>query len=58
MQAAIDRVMRTYGLIVNLTPAQEMLVREKVARFLGEKSETDEQKLAIDGLRYVRGLKI
>jgi hypothetical protein len=58
MQAAIDRVMRTYGLIVNLTPAQEMLVREKVARFLGEKSETDERKLAIDGLRYVRGLKI
>jgi hypothetical protein len=58
MQAAIDRVMRTYGLIVNLTPAQEMLVREKVARFLGEKSETDERKLAIDGLRYVRRLKI
>jgi hypothetical protein len=58
MQAAIDRVMRTYGLIVNLTPAQEMLVREKVARFLGEKSETDEHKLAIDGLRYVRRLKI
>ena len=58
MQAAIDRVMRTYGMIVNLTPAQEMVVREKVARFLGEKSETDERKLAIDGLRYVRELKI
>jgi hypothetical protein len=35
-----------------------MLVREKVASFLGEKSETDERKLAIDGLRYVRRLKI
>jgi len=58
MQAAIDRVMRTYGMIVNLTPAQETVVREKVASFLGEKSETDERKLAIDGLRYVRGLKI
>jgi hypothetical protein len=58
MQAAIDRVMHTDGMIVNLTPAQERLVREKVASFLGEKSETDERKLAIDGLRYVRELKI
>jgi hypothetical protein len=35
-----------------------MVVREKLSSFLGEKSETDERKLAIDGLRYVRGLKI
>jgi hypothetical protein len=58
MQAVIDRVMHTYGMIVNLTPARERAVREKVSSFLGEKSETDEQKLAIDGLRYVRDLKI
>jgi hypothetical protein len=58
MQAAVDRVMKTYGMIVHLTPAQAMVVREKLSSFLGEKSETDERKLAIDGLRYVRGLKI
>jgi hypothetical protein len=29
MQAAIDRVMHTYGMIVNLTPEQEQIAREK-----------------------------
>jgi len=58
MEQAIDRVMRTYGMIVNLTPADEQVVREKVSTFLGQKSEDDEQKLTIAGLQYVRGLKI
>ena len=58
MEQAIDRVMHTYGMIVNLTPAEELVVREKVSRFLGQKSEDDEQKLTIAGLRYVRELKI
>jgi hypothetical protein len=58
MEQAIDRVMRTYGMIVNLTPADEQVVREKVSKFLGQKSEDDEQKLTIAGLQYVRELKI
>ena len=58
MEQAIDRVMHTYGMIVNLTPADELVVREKVTKFLGQKSEDDEQKLTIAGLRYVRELKI
>jgi hypothetical protein len=58
MQKAIDRVMHTYGMIVNLTPAQELVVRDKVSRFLGQKSDDDEQKLTIAGLRYVRELQI
>jgi hypothetical protein len=58
MEQAIDRVMRTYGMIVNLTPADELVVREKVSKFLGQKSEDDEQKLTIAGLQYVRALKI
>jgi hypothetical protein len=58
MEQAIDRVMHTYGMIVNLTPAEELVVREKVSKFLGQKSEDDEQKLTIAGLRYVRELKI
>jgi hypothetical protein len=58
MEQAIDRVMHTYGMIVNLTPADELVVREKVSKFLGQKSEDDEQKLTIAGLRYVRELKI
>ncbi|WP_213742175.1 hypothetical protein [Bradyrhizobium sp. dw_411] len=58
MEQAIDRVMRTYGMIVNLTPADELVVREKVSRFLEQRSENDEQKLTIAGLRFVRELKI
>jgi hypothetical protein len=37
MQAAIDRVMQTYGMMANLTPTQEAEVREKVSTFLKEK---------------------
>jgi hypothetical protein len=58
MEQAIDRVMHTYGMIVNLTPAEEVAVRQKVSTFLGQKSEGDEQKLTIAGLQYVRALKI
>ena len=37
MQPAIDRVMQTYGMMVNLTPAQEAEAREKVSSFLKDK---------------------
>ncbi len=40
MQAAIDRVMQTYGLMANLTPGQEAEARQKVSNFLKERSET------------------
>jgi hypothetical protein len=54
MEAAIDRVMKTYGMIVNLTEAQEQIAREKVSRFLATANSTDERQLAIEGLRYLR----
>ena len=56
MEKAIDRVMHTYGMIVNMTPEQEHQLREKVSDFLRSKPETDEQKLAVEGLKYVRTL--
>jgi hypothetical protein len=34
MQAAIDRVMKTYGMMVNLTQEEERRARERVANFL------------------------
>ena len=34
MQAAIDRIMQTYGMLVNMTATQEQFVREKVTNFL------------------------
>jgi len=57
MQAAIDRVMYTYGMIVNLTRAEEAAAREKLARFLATAETADEHQLAIEGLRYLRAVK-
>ena len=58
MQAAvIDRVMRAYGMIVNLTADEERAAREKVTSYLAEKPATDENSLAIEGLRYLRSVR-
>jgi len=57
MQAAIDRVMHTYGMIVNLTATEEQAVREKVTNFLATAKTADEHQLAIEGLRYLRTVK-
>jgi hypothetical protein len=54
MQAAIDRVMQTYGLMANLTPGQEAEARQKVSNFLKEKVG-DEHDLAVEGLKYLLG---
>lgn len=54
MQAAIDRVMQTYGMMVNLTPGEEAEARQKVSNFLREK-DGDEHALAVDGLKYLLG---
>jgi hypothetical protein len=54
MQVAIDRVMQTYGMMVNLTPMQEAAAREKVSNFLKDKGG-DEHNLAVEGLKYLRG---
>jgi hypothetical protein len=54
MQAAIDRVMRTYSMMVNLTAAQEDEAREKVSNFLKQKVG-DEHQLAVEGLKYLLG---
>jgi hypothetical protein len=54
MQAAIDRVMKTYGMLVDLTAQQEQAAREKVSSFLASAHIDDENKLAVEGLRYLR----
>jgi len=57
MQAAVDRVMKTYGMIVNLTADEERVARQKVTSYLAEKPESDENSLAIEGLRYLRSVR-
>jgi hypothetical protein len=57
MEAAVDRVMKTYGMMVNLSCDQEQAIREKVSLFLKSKPDTDEHKLTVEGLRFVRALQ-
>ena len=57
MQAAIDRVMKTYGMIVNLTPDEENAAREMVMSHLARTPDADDKDLAIEGLRYLRNIK-
>ena len=54
MQRPIDRVMQTYGLLVKLTAEQEKVARENVMRHLESVHLKDENKLAVEGLRYLR----
>jgi hypothetical protein len=52
-----DRVMKTYGMIVNLTADEERATREKVTTYHSEKPAADEYALAIEGLRYLRNAR-
>ena len=54
MQAAIDRVMQTYAMMVSLTPEEEEVTRQKLERHLAG-MDVDEKALAVEGLRYLRG---
>jgi hypothetical protein len=62
MQAAINRVMETYTMIVNLDPDQERAARQKVAAHLAGKPEADERacrrRLAISSKRKRIGHRI
>ena len=53
MQAAIERVMQTYGMY-SLTAAQAREAREKVSTYLKDKGD-DEHKLAVEGLKHLLG---
>jgi len=59
MDAAIDRIMQTYGLLVNQTAAATADTREKVTDYvktLFDAGEKDENRLAVCGLTYLRQL--
>ena len=54
MQTVVERVMTTYGMMVNLTAAQEEEVRERLESFLSDKTGSDHE-LAVQGLQFLRG---
>ena len=54
MQTTVQRVMRAYGLMFNLTTVQEEGARERLERFLNDRKGSDEE-LAVQGLKFLRG---
>ena len=57
LQAAIDRVMQTYGMLKNLSVDETQAAREKVVSHLAERPNATEHQLAVEGLRYLRSLE-
>jgi hypothetical protein len=59
MEAAIDRIMQTYDLLLNRTTAASGDARAKVTeyvRMLFEAGEKDTHRLTVCGLTYLRQL--
>jgi hypothetical protein len=59
MEAAIDRIMLTYDLLLNRTAAASAEAREKVTDYIAklfEAGETDTHRLTVCGLTYLREL--
>ena len=59
MEAAIDRIMQTYDLLVNRTAAASDEARAKVTDYvttLFEAGEKDTHRLTVCGLTYLRQL--
>jgi hypothetical protein len=59
MDAAIERIMQTYNLLVNQTAAASAEARAKVTEYVGklfEAGEKDTHRLTVCGLTYLREL--
>ncbi|WOH67981.1 hypothetical protein [Bradyrhizobium sp. BWA-3-5] len=54
MQIAIEKVMYAYTLIAHLTPHEAKATRDRLAAHLAG-MEADENVLAVEGMRYLRG---
>ena len=56
MQTAVERVMQTYAMMVDLTSEQQELTRKKLEQFLVDKTGSDNE-LAVQGLQFLRGAR-
>ena len=59
MEAAIDRIMMTYALLVNRSAAATVEARAKVTEYVAklfEAGEKDTHRLTVCGLTYLREL--
>ncbi|WP_342712765.1 hypothetical protein AAFG13_17375 [Bradyrhizobium sp. B124] len=56
MEAAVDRVMQTYGMLVSMTEEELQAERQRLVEHLSG-IEADEKALAVEGLRFLRGYR-
>ena len=56
MESVLERVVRTYGMMVNLSSEEERSTRERVIEFLAGRSE-EENVLAVEAIKHLRGSK-
>ena len=56
MDRVVERVVRTYGMMVNLSSEEERSTRERVIKFLAGRSE-EENVLAVEAIKHLRGSK-
>jgi hypothetical protein len=56
MERVVERVVCTYGMMVNLSSEEERWTREHVIKFLAGRSE-DENVLAVEAIKHLRGSK-
>jgi hypothetical protein len=54
MQTPVQRVMQTYGMMVNLTAEEEEELRGRLEKFLEDCAGGDNE-LAVQGLQFLRG---
>jgi hypothetical protein len=52
MVEVIEQVMRTYALMVTLTPEEEQAARGRLEQFLKDKSD-DTRRLAVEGGKFL-----
>ncbi len=57
MVKAVERVMQAYGMMVNLSPDEELETRVRLEQFMAARSG-DENILAVEGLRFLRGSRL
>ncbi|WP_143278081.1 hypothetical protein [Bradyrhizobium sp. UFLA03-84] len=56
MENIVERVIRTYGLMISLTPEEEAAARQRVVEFVKGR-RGDENAIAVEAIKHLRGPK-
>jgi hypothetical protein len=56
-ELAVKRVMDCYGMLVRLSIEEEQAARKRVSEHLSKSDITDENQLAVEGIKFLRGEK-